>query len=383
MRVAIVSESFLPTINGVTTSVARVLEHLQYRGHEAMVIAPAAGSPTEYAGAPVIEVPSATYRAFKVGLPSPAVQRTLAAFAPDVVHAASPFVLGANAIGAAARLGIPSVAIFQTDLAGFARRNNLAAASGFAWRVVNWVHDKADLTLAPSTAAIADLERAGVRRIEKWGRGVDLDGYHPRNRDALDVRELRAGLSPNGELLVGYVGRLAPEKKVERLAALRGMKGIRLVIVGDGPARQSIRHALRGMPVTFLGVRQGRSLAAAYAALDVFAHTGTDETFGQTLQEAQATGVPVIAPRAGGPIDLIEHGVSGLLTDPDRPHELADAVATLIADPAARARLGEAGRRSVLGRTWESVGDQLLGHYGRVIDAARSRVDERRLVTGV
>ena len=371
MRVAVVSESFLPTVNGVTTSVARVLEHLQRRGHEALVIAPAAGSPSEYAGAAVHEVPAVLYRRFPVGIPTPLVHRTLADFAPDVVHAASPFLLGAHAIGEASRLGIPSVAVFQTDVAGYARRNRLSAAEGFAWRVVNLVHDKADLTLAPSSAAMSDLAAAGVQRLARWGRGVDLDGYHPRTRFEPEVAQLRRSWAPNDELIVGYVGRLAPEKQVEAFSALRGVPGIRIVIVGGGPSESSVRRALAGMPVTFAGPLHGRELARAYAAFDVFAHTGTEETFGQTIQEAQASGTPVIAPRSGGPIDLIEHGVSGLLTDPDDPRSLAGR----------RARLGEAGRRSVLGRTWESLGDQLLSHYesvgarGPVLTRALRKVD--------
>lgn len=383
MRVAIVTESFLPTVNGVTTSVARVLEHLGRRGHEAIVIAPAAGAPREYAGARVVEVPSAPYRDFPVGLPTPAVQRTLARFAPDVLHAASPFLLGATAIGAAHRLSIPSVAIFQTDLAGYAARNKLAAATSFAWKVVTWVHDKADLTLAPSSAALADLEAAGVQRLGRWGRGVDLDGYHPRNRDRASARALRSQLSANGELIVGYVGRLAPEKHVERLAALAGIPGIRVAVVGDGPSMASVRRALAGLDATFLGALHGTDLADAYAAFDIFAHTGTEETFGQTIQEAQASGLPVIAPRAGGPIDLIAHGETGLLTDPAHPDSIRDAVLALATDPASRARLGEAGRRAVLGRTWEALGDRLIGHYGRVIDAARARVGERFALAGV
>ncbi len=372
MRVAVVSESFLPTVNGVTTSVLRVLEHVKARGHESVVIAPA-GAPTEYAGARVVSVPTVSYREFPVGLPTPIVSRTLAEFAPDVVHAASPFLLGAHAIGAASRLGIPSVAIFQTDVAGYARRNRLAAATSFAWRVVNLVHDKADLTLAPSSSALGDLAAAGVQRLDHWGRGVDLDGYHPRLRHDPEALALRARLAPAGELLVGYVGRLAPEKQVERFAELRGVPGIRIVIVGDGPSAPSVRTALKGMPVEYLGTLHGRRLALAYASFDVFAHTGCEETFGQTIQEAQASGLPVIAPRSGGPIDLIDHGRTGLLTDPDDPRSLRTAVRELAADAALRARLGESGRRAVLGRTWQSVGDQLIGHYERVIDEVRAR----------
>ncbi len=367
MRVAIVSESFLPTVNGVTTSVCRVLEHLAARGHEAIVICPEAGAPREHEGFPVHQVPSIAYRQFPVGLPSPQVQRILARFQPDVLHAASPFLLGAQAIAAANRLGVPSVAVYQTDVAGFARRNGLGMTSGAAWRFVRWVHEGADLTLVPSSASQYDLRSAGVRRLARWGRGVDLDRYHPNMRRDRAAVALRERLSPDGEIVVGYVGRIAPEKQVERLEALHGLPGISVVVVGDGPARSGVESRLRRMPVSFLGGLRGADLAAAYAALDVFVHTGTEETFGQTIQEAHASGLPVVAPRAGGPIDLVEHGVDGLLYPAADDRALRAGVAMLAADAPQRLRMGEAGRRAVLGRGWPGVCDELLGHYERVI----------------
>ncbi|MFP7834085.1 glycosyltransferase family 4 protein [Marisediminicola sp. LYQ134] len=372
MRVAVVSESFLPTVNGVTTSVMKVLDHLRARGHEAIVITPSAGSPSSYAGFTVRQVPAFAYRQFPVGLPSPLVQRIIADFAPDVVHVASPFMLGATALTAAKRLRIPSVAIFQTDVAGYARRNNLAAATGFAWRLIKWIHDGADVTLAPSTASIADLTRAGVSRVERWARGVDLQRYHPRNRSSDAVTALRREVAPRGETIVGYVGRVAPEKQIERLRALRGVANIRIVIVGDGPGMPSVKRALHGMPVTYLGALAGEQLASAYASFDLFVHTGTEETFGQTLQEAHATGLPVVAPRAGGPVDLVTPGLDGYLFDPADDRTLRDAVERLSLDPALRARLGEAGRRRVLSRSWDAVCDELLGHY-RTARTARDR----------
>ncbi len=378
MRVAIVSESFLPTVNGVTTSVRKVLDHLRLRGHDAMVIVPAAGAPRQYAGFPVHEVPALAYRQFPVGLPNPQVQKLLTDFQPDVVHAASPFLLGAQAIAAAGRIGVPSIAIFQTDVAGYAKRNRLGAATRFAWWVVRRIHEGADRTLVPSSASAADLEAAGVGRVERWGRGVDLSTYHPRNRlDPLVIR-LRQRLAPHGEIIVGYVGRIAPEKQLERLAALRGLPGIRLAIVGDGPSLPSAKRALNGMPVTWLGKLTGAELAAAYACFDVFTHTGTEETFGQTVQEAHATGLPVIAPRAGGPIDLIDPGVDGYLFDPADDVTLRAYVEALSIDPALRSRMGEAGRRRVLARSWETVCDELLAHYADVIAARKVPVGQPR-----
>lgn len=368
MRVAVITESFLPTISGVTTSVCRVLEHLARHGHEAIVIAPA-GAPPVYAGFPVHTVPAIAYRQFPVGMPSPFVHRLLQDFRPDVLHAASPFLLGAQGIAAANRLDIPSVAIYQTDVAGYARRNNLGQATGLAWRLVKWVHEGADLTLVPSTASMADLRRIGLRRLERWTRGVDLVGYHPNHRSDPAARALRQRLAPGGEVVVGYVGRIAPEKQVERFRALRGLPGIRLALVGDGPSADQVRRELAGMPVSWLGRLAGADLSAAYASFDLFLHAGTEETFGQTIQEAHAAGLPVVAPRAGGPIDLVAHGEDGFLFAPDDERELRRFVECLAEDGALRGRMGEAGRRSVLGRSWESVCGTLLDYYEQAIDA--------------
>ena len=374
MRVAIVTESFLPTVNGVTTSVLRVLDHLARRGHEALVIAPAGRGHDEYAGARVHRVPSVAYRQFPVGLPGPQVAGALAAFAPDVVHVASPFLLGAQAISAAARLGLPSVAVFQTDVARYAAASGLGPVTeAVAWKLVRRIHEQATVTLVPSTASLRDLERAGVRRLATWGRGVDAQRYHPNRRPGEGAARVRAlaGAGPD-DVLVGYVGRLAAEKQVERLAALRRADGVRLLVVGGGPSLPSLRRRLRHLDPVFTGPLHGDELADAYAALDVFVHTGTTETFGQTVQEAHAAGVPVVAPAAGGPLDLVRHGVDGFLFDPRHDHSLRRSVGALVGDSALRARFGEAGRRVVVGRTWETVGDALLDHYA----------DARRAVLG-
>lgn len=367
MKVAVVSESFLPTVNGVTTSVCRVLEHLARQGHEAMVIAPHAKAPSTFAGFPVHQVPAVAYRRFPVGLPSPQVARLLEDFAPDVLHAASPFLLGGHALNAARKAGIPSVAIYQTDVAGYAKRNRLGLASKLAWQFVRRIHESADRTLAPSTAAAQDCISAGIPRLALWGRGVDIELYHPRNRLRPSAAQLRRRLTSGGRTVVGYVGRIAPEKQVERLRELAGLPDVTIAIVGDGPSEPLVRRALRGQHVVWLGRLSGEALADAYASFDLFVHTGTEETFGQTIQEAQASGLPVIAPHAGGPIDLVDDGTDGLLFDPADPGALRRSVDLLLGSPALRARWGEAGRRKVLGRSWSGVCDQLLNHYGEVI----------------
>ena len=366
LRVAVVAESFLPTGNGVTTSVCRTLEHLSRRGHDAVVICPGP-APESFAGARVIGVPSISYRQFPVGLPSSKVMRTLASFAPDIVHVASPFILGAAGMAAAGQLGVPTVAVFQTDVAGFARRHRAGLLHGAAWRWIRRIHEQADLTLAPSSSAMEELRGHAVPRLALWQRGVDGERFTPRRRNTPAVDELRARLAPNGEVLVGYVGRLAAEKRVERLTALAKMPGVRLVIVGDGQRRRSLERALNPSGAAFLGWLDGDELADAYAALDIFVHTGTEETFGQTLQEAMASGVPVVAPAAGGPLDLVAPGLNGLLYPAEDNAAMRAAIAALVGDPEQRRWMGTAARVGVERSTWEQLGDELIGHYRGVL----------------
>ncbi|MFJ3801884.1 glycosyltransferase family 4 protein [Streptomyces sp. NPDC090088] len=371
MRVVIVTESFPPDVNGVAHCALQTARHLVDRGHAPLVVAPAPAPGNRLAAAaapcPVVHVPSLPlpgYPQVRVALPSRKLATALIEHRPDVVHLASPFILGVRGMAAAARLAIPAVAVYQTDLAGYAR-TYVGAGEAAAWRRIRSVHGAADRTLAPSTASISDLEAHGVPRIQLWQRGVDTVRFRPEFRD----EALRREIAPNGEVIVGYVGRLAPEKQIELLSGVCGLDGVKVVIVGDGPSQAHLTEALPG--AVFLGRRTGSDLARIFASFDVFAHTGPFETFCQTVQEAMASGVPVVAPAVGGPIDLVDHGRTGFLVPPRDAGAVREAVASLVADPALRAGFGAAARQTVEGRTWAAVGDQLIQHYEDVLAARR------------
>ncbi|MEU5252308.1 glycosyltransferase family 4 protein [Streptomyces longwoodensis] len=373
MRVVIVTESFPPDVNGVAHCALQTARHLVDRGHSPLVVAPATPAgpgPDALAPCPVVRVPSLPlpgYPQVRVALPSRRVTAAVAEHRADLVHLASPFILGVRGMAAAARLGLPAVAVYQTDLGGYAR-TYMGVGEAAAWRRIRSVHAAADLTLAPSSAALRDLEDHGVPRVKLWPRGVDTVRFRPGHRDGA----LRHALAPHGELLVGYVGRLAPEKHVDLLAGVCGLPGVKVVVVGDGPSEPHLTEALPG--AAFLGRRTGDELARIFASLDVFVHTGPFETFCQTVQEAMASGVPVVAPAAGGPLDLVAHGRTGLLVPPHDASAVRDAVRALAADPARRAAYGAAARDTVEGRTWAAIGDRLIEHYADVLGARRPAV---------
>ncbi len=381
-------------MNGVTNSVLRVLDHLERNGHEALVIAPDSvrgepPAPREYGKFPVVRVPAVMVpkiSSLPVGLPQPIITAAIDEFDADVVHLASPFLLGAGGLGAALRLGLPSVAIYQTDVAGFASSYGLGPARRAAWAWTRRIHIRASRTLAPSSAAAADLAEHGIPRVHRWARGVDIARFNPSVRDP----ELRAawqagvpgpqepaaaakrdhaghgtGANREDKLIVGFVGRLAPEKHVDRLAVLADDPGIQLVIVGDGPERQRLEQLMPS--AIFTGELGGSVLAQAYASLDVMVHPGEHETFCQGVQEALAAGLPVIGPDAGGPRDLIAHCRNGYLLPVARFSELLPSAIGSLRDPDLRARFAAAARKSVLHRTWPAICTELMGHYHEVI----------------
>lgn len=373
MRVAIVAESFLPNVNGVTNSVLRVIEHLRWSGHEVLVIAPdtprgQAPADRIHDGIRVHRVPSRMFpkiTSLPLGVPRPRMVGVLRGFDPDVVHLASPALLGYGGLHAARHLGVPTVAVFQTDVAGFAASYGVGVAARAAWVWTRHLHSRADRTLAPSTSAMENLVVHGVPRVHQWARGVDVTGFAPSARNA----ELRRSWSPDDKPVIGFVGRLAPEKHVERLAVLAGRHDVQLVVVGDGVDREKLEKMLPS--AVFTGALYGEELAEAYASMDVFVHPGEHETFCQAVQEAMASGLPVIAPDAGGPRDLIAPWRTGLLLPvAEFEAKLPEAVEHLIAE---RQRYSVAARRSVVGRTWPVICDELLGHYEQVIGQRAQR----------
>lgn len=369
MRVAIVTESFLPNINGVTNSVLRTIEQLSNSGDQVLVIAPAAANtPTTYAGHPVKSVPVINTQNFlptgmPMGLPQKRIKHLLDGFTPDVIHLASPFALGSYANKVAKQLNIPSVSIYQTDLGGFAKQYGFGIAQNSLQKILYKIHSQTDRTLAPSTASCLDLHLAGVPEVYLWRRGIDTQLFNPNKRNQSLRKEWKKG--EQAKMIVGFVGRLAQEKRIGDLQTLQNNPNIQLVIVGDGPHRnkleQQLPHAI------FLGLKTGEELAQIYASFDLFIHPGPNETFCQAVQEALSSGIPAIVPLTGGPADLIAHGRTGYVIDIADPIKLNKTV-NLHHERSDRKQMRIAARDSVSMRTWTRINNELKEHYEVVIE---------------
>ena len=372
LRILIVTEAFLPQVNGVTNSVLRLLEFCKRAGHEVLVIAPESeNAPKDYLGFKIKHVPSiAMKRLIPMGLPKKELEPFIEGFSPDVIHLASPIFLGHYVARLARKTNIPTVSVYQTDIAGFARHYGLTVAHNTLKRWVARIHSTTDLTLAPSAWACRDLESSGVKNVKLWKRGVDLVNFTSEKRD----EELRAEfLQKRGaKYVIGYVGRLANEKRVDDLAILDSQPDLQLVIVGQGPAEARLMRELPN--AIFVGYKSGADLARHVASFDTFVHTGKHETFCQAIQESLASGTVVVGPDTGGPTDLIDHGRTGLLIDTADSHLLLHSVYTLLEHPALDL-MQIAARKSVEHRTWDYINESLIEHYRDVIESVASRKD--------
>jgi glycosyltransferase involved in cell wall biosynthesis len=379
VRIALVSEVFLPAVDGVVTRLRRTLEELSAAGDEVLMIAPA-GGPDSYAGVPVLGVRGLRvplypdgdgYPPKRVALPGPALTRALRHYRPDVVHAIQPVLLGVGAVAYARRNRVPLVASYHAHLPSYARLYRLGWLESAGWRYLRGLHNCAQVNLATSRATLADLEVHRVQRLGLWPYGVDLERFHPGQARS-EWRERLSQGRPE-RLVLLYVGRLAKEKTVERLVeAVRDRPDVSLAIVGDGPLRGQLERRFAGTPTTFLGFLGGDELAQAYASADVFVLPSETETLGMVTLEAHASGLPVVAAESPAARELVRHGVDGLRYDPRVPGALAGAVGLVAVDRGLREAMARAALEAVSGATWRNATESLRGHYRRACELRRA-----------
>jgi len=371
MRVAIVTETFLPRVNGIVRMLVAYLEYLERHGHDAIVFAPGACVPSCHgaAVAPVRGLPFPPYPEVVAAPYSARLAPTLRAWRPDIMHLAGPFMLGRQGGAVARSLGVPVAAHYQTDLAHYAGHFGLGFLTPLVWRRLLDIHNAADATFAPTPTVADELRHRGMARIGVCGRGVDTVLFDPGRRD----EALRARFTGGRDVPVFlYVGRVSPEKNVGLLSAVARALPYPLVIVGDGPARGALTTELAGRDVHCTGALRGTDLAAAYASADVFLFPSTTETFGQAAHEAMASGLPVVGMRAGGVPDVVRDGNTGLLCDPDDPEAFVRAALRLAEDAALRRAMGAEGRRVALTHSWDAVFDHLMGRYAGLVAMRRA-----------
>ncbi len=367
MRIAFFTETFLPATDGVVTRLRYTLEELARVGDDMLVVAPRYpdGGPDSYAGAPIYRVPGVPfppYPRIKLSSAHPGVGRALRRFRPDLVHAVNPFILGPSGIFYARRLKVPLVASYHTNVATYARYYRLNFFSDAARWWTRQLHNRAEVNLCTSNVAMEYLLKEGIKRVRLWPQGVDTRRFHP-DKASVRLRERLSGGHASDRLLL-YVGRLAPEKGIERLKAiLREVPGTRLAIVGDGPARRNLEREFAGTRAVFTGLLHGEDLAAAYASADAFLFPSTTDTLGLAMIEALASGLPIVAARSGASQEVVSEGENGLFYEVGSREALVAAVRRLFSDDAFREALARGARAAAEERDWGASTRALRGYY--------------------
>jgi glycosyltransferase involved in cell wall biosynthesis len=371
MRIAIVSEVFLPKIDGVVNRTLNLIRQLPRYGDELLIVCPQARGCDE-CPVPVLDAPSFSfplYPEYRIGIPDRRLAAGVKQFAPDVIHFVNPFAFGFRCHDVFRRAGLrtPAVFSFHTLYGEFVKDYRaLRPLSKMLWWLTREYHNQADVNLTVSDIMQQDLTSRGFRRVELWPPAVDSELFHPGRRSQAMRQRLSAGWPEKPLLLT--VSRLAPEKNVGFLASvMRELPGVRLAVVGDGPERPALERRFAGLDVGFVGYLRGEALAAAYASADAFVYASETETMGNVVLEAMAAGCPVVAPRAGGIPNLIQHDISGFLYLPRDAAEAVRLTRNALEDAALRHRVGRAAREAVEAGNWERSVARVRGVYESAI----------------
>lgn len=377
LRVAMVTETYPPEINGVAMTTGRMVEGLVAAGHRVDLIRPRQAHEGAAIAADGVEqmlargIPIPKYANLQLGLPAQKVLlRRWSHQRPDVVQVVTEGPLGWSALTAARKLRLPVISEFHTNFHRYTGHYGVGWLKRPIAAYLRKFHNRADLTLVPTRALCAELAGQGIPRVDVVSRGVDTTLFDPARRS--DALRRQWGLAPD-DLAVLYVGRVAPEKNLALLeqafVAVRARHPrARLVLVGDGPALPQLRARLP--EAVCVGAQTGVLLAAHYASADLFVFPSLTETYGNVVAEALASGLPVVAYRDAAAHELIDHRVHGWLAEPgDEPGFVAGAVA-LAESPSLRASLHLAARARVDSLAWRVIVERLVGIQRQVILSA-------------
>jgi glycosyltransferase involved in cell wall biosynthesis len=366
MRIAVVTETYPPEVNGVAMTLGRLVEGLQVRNHQVQLVRPRQHADDQPQPTATLSehlqrgIALPRYEDLKMGLPAKAALTQLwARQRPDVVQIATEGPLGWSALAAANKLRLPVASDFHTNFHSYSSHYGFGLLRRVIVAYLRKFHNKAAVTLVPTEGIRRELLRYGYENIEIIGRGVDTQLFHPGRRDST----LRARWGVNdGETVALYVGRLAAEKNLTLVfrtfdAMREAHPAVRLVLVGDGPER-ALWQARRPDAV-FCGTQVGEALAAHYASADVFLFPSLTETWGNVTVEAMASGLAVVAYNCAAAENVIRHGENGLKAPPeDEAAFIAEAVA-LAPDAALQRRLGTAASARAAQLSWDAIIDSL------------------------
>ncbi|MDC3412967.1 glycosyltransferase [Terrihalobacillus insolitus] len=364
MKIAIITETFLPSTDGVVTRLTEAIKYLRQQNHEVLVIAPDLGV-TEYEGAKVVGVKATTipvYRYKKFSLPQRKVKTLLETYNPDLVHVVNPALVGATGVYYAKKLGYPLIASYHTHVPKYLDFYRLyRPLKPIFWSYFRKLHNMARMNLCTSKAIKQELDDKRFHNVHVWKRGVDIHKFHP-NFNSTDMRN-RLTNGQNDKKLLLFVGRLAAEKEIPKIKPLLEKRNdICLAIVGDGPERETLEKEFAGTNTLFTGLMHGKELSQAFASADAFIFPSVTETLGLVILESLASGLPVIAAKSGPTNEQIDDRRTGFLYENENINSLMKAV-NLIESKDLMNQIRINARNEAEKFSWRKPSEQLLEFY--------------------
>ncbi|MFM1802080.1 MAG: hypothetical protein RJA81_1432 [Planctomycetota bacterium] len=391
MKIALITETYPPQINGVSRTLEHLTQYLCHHGHRMLVVAPDYQEPEKADKLTEIHCPQRLrlrstplpfYKEVVIPLPPyTRMRKAIQVFQPDLVHIATEGPLGLTALRFCQRQRIPVVSSFHTNFDAYASHYHMSMISPLVLRYLRWFHNQTLATFVPSQTVIRELQTQGFQGLRLWSRGVDTKLFHPHRAGSSALRR-QLGI-PEQAFVAGHCGRLASEKNIEFLGkALAGFLAenaeAHVLIVGDGPGRLSLDQQIRKRihdctRLHFTGYLCGEALANAYSAMNAFAFASRTETFGNVILEAAASGLPVVAIAEGGPRDVIQNGRTGQLIAPkSSPEAMTEVLLDWSLDQNRKEYLAKEARKYAEEQTWDRIMAGLLEDYQKVLSMTKN-----------
>lgn len=362
-RVAVLTESFLPKVDGVSKTSYLTVRYLQETGRDVLVFGPDTAVPSvglsEVVSLPSLTIPAASET--RMALPIPYIAKRLQEFKPDLIHLASPALMTVTGMAVGRELNIPVVANYQTDLPGYLEHYGFPILSEPLRGWLRYLHNGCHINLVPSKMVGAELKKHGFRRLRVWGRGVNVERFNPKHFSQAMRDRLLNGRNASS-LLALFVGRLANEKHVELLRDVADIPNVALTIIGDGHMREELERLFAGTGTYFTGYMYKDELATAFASADTFFFAGSNETFGQVVQEAMAAGLPTVVTNRGAVGELVQEGKTGFVVEHHR-RAFAEKASLLANNRTLLAEMSGQARAVAETRPWSTLMSELEGYY--------------------
>lgn len=361
------TESFLPKVDGVSKTTYLTVRYLQETGREVIVFGPDSAVPnigdSEVIPLPSVAVPTATET--RMALPIPYIAKRIQEFQPDLIHLASPALMTVTGMVLGREMNVPVVANYQTDLPGYAAHYGMPILQHPVRGWLRYLHNGCHINLVPSKMVGDELRKHGFRRLRVWGRGVNIERFNPKHFSQ-DMREKMLNGRNLDSILVIFVGRLANEKRVDLLREVADVPNVSLTIIGDGHMREEWEKLFAGTGTHFMGYMFKDELATAFASADGFFFPGPNETFGQVVQEAMASGLPTVVTNQGAVGELVDEGKTGFVVEHNRS-AFADAAKTLQENRDLLEQMSVNARASAETRPWSAIMEQLESYYHEAV----------------